>query len=104
MKEITILHLSLADFCQATNLTSETLVAIIDEGIIEPVGNHPDNWRFSIQNVAIAQRATRLHRDLRIDWPGIALAMSLLAELEKVRKENLELKRRLLRLKLSSGT
>ncbi|MFT4519328.1 MAG: chaperone modulatory protein CbpM [Halioglobus sp.] len=97
MKEITILYLSLADLCQATDTPSETLIEITDEGIIEPVGNHPANWQFSVRNVSVVQKAVRLHRDLSIDWPGIALAMSLIEELEKIRSENQQLKRRLQR-------
>ena len=97
MGDITILYLSLSDLCQATKLPSETVIEITEEGIIEPIGNSPDNWQFTVQNVAIVQKATRLHRDLEIDWPGIAMAMSLLDELELLRGENQQLKQRLQR-------
>jgi chaperone modulatory protein CbpM len=97
MADITILYLSLSDLCHATELPSETLIEITEEGIIEPIGSSPENWQFSVQNVAIAQKATRLHKDLQIDWPGIALAISLLGELEQLRSENQQLKQRLQR-------
>jgi chaperone modulatory protein CbpM len=97
MSDITILYLSLSDLCQATKLPSETVIEITEEGIIEPIGNSPETWQFSIQNVTIAQRAIRLHKDLEINWSGIALAMSLLDELELLRCENQQLKQRLQR-------
>ena len=95
MADITIVYLSLSDLCQATQLPSETLIEITEEGIIEPIGSSPEDWEFSIQNVAIVQKAIRLHSDLEIDWPGIALAMSLLDDLEQLRGENQRLKQRL---------
>ena len=100
MTDITILYLSLSDLCQATELPSETLIEITEEGIIEPIGSSPENWQFSSQTVAIAQKATRLHRDLGVDWPGIALALSLLDELEQLRGENLQLQQRLRRYRI----
>lgn len=95
MKEITILKLSLKDLCKATELSTKTVIEIAEEGIIEPIGSRPENWQFSVHYVAIAKKATRLHRDLSIDWPGVALAMSLIEELEQTRQENKKLRARL---------
>lgn len=41
----------------------------------------------------LAKKANRLHEDLDIDWPGIALAISLLDELDRIREENQQLHR-----------
>lgn len=89
--------LSLTELCLATNLPSEILIEIIEEGIIEPIGNNPNEWQFSIHTITIVQKATRLHHDLDINWPGIALSISLLEELEQLRTENHMLKKRLQR-------
>jgi chaperone modulatory protein CbpM len=48
--------------------------------------------------VAQITRAVRLHRELQVDWAGIALALELLNELEGLRRENETLRRRLERL------
>jgi chaperone modulatory protein CbpM len=45
--------------------------------------------------LTVTKKACRLHNDLDIDWAGIALAISLLDELEQLRQENRELHRRL---------
>lgn len=97
MNKQTISPLSLSELCLATNLSSELLIEIIEEGIIEPIGNNPDDWQFSVHTITVVQKATRLHQDLDINWPGIALSISLLEELEQVRCENLMLKQRLQR-------
>ena len=45
----------------------------------------------------IASKATRIHRDLAIDWADIALVLKLLGEVEVLRAENAMLKQRLSR-------
>jgi len=42
-------------------------------------------------------RATRLRRDLEINWEGVALALELLDEVQALRRENHALLRRLKR-------
>ena len=88
-------YFSFEELCYATAMSSQTVKEIINHGIIEPVGSDPDNWRFSMQMVSISKKAYRLHRDLEIDWSGIALAISLLEELEQLRDENRHLRKRL---------
>ncbi len=95
MSNVSTPLLTLMELCKATQLSSETLIDFIEVGILEPSGNQPGNWRFSHRTVAIALKATRLHQDLDIDWPGIALAISLIEELEQLRLENAQLKKRL---------
>lgn len=89
------LRLSLNELSEATALSSAVIIEIVEQGIVDPVGESPSNWRFSTQTVALAKRAFRLHKDLEIDWSGIALAISLIDELEQLREENRQLQRRL---------
>jgi len=88
-------YFSFEELCYATEMSSQTVIDIIDHGIVEPVGSDPDSWRFSMQMVSISKKAYRLHRDLEIDWSGIALAISLLEELDQLRDENRHLRKRL---------
>lgn len=97
MTNVTTLKLTLTELCQATSLRSETLIEIVEEGILEPTGDSPETWQFGSQTVSIAQKAARLHDDLDIDWPGIALAISLIEELDQLRGENQYLRQRLQR-------
>jgi chaperone modulatory protein CbpM len=104
MIKVTTLQLSLTELCQATELPRDILFEIIDEGILDPVGSSPENWQFSSHTVSVAKKAVRLHRDLDIDWPGIALAISLLEDLEQLRNENQQLKKRLQRFMSGNGS
>lgn len=90
-------YFSFDDLCSMTELSSETLLEIVEHGVVEPRGTTPESWTFSTHMVTVTKKAIRLHQDLEIDWSGIALAISLLEELEEVRKENKELERRLRR-------
>lgn len=64
--------------------------AIIEEmvayGIIEPIGASDEQWVFNYKALHRTQKALRLHQDLAINWPGIALALELLDELEELRQ------------------
>ena len=97
MGSIVALRLSLDEMCEATDTSFTSLLELVEHGIVDPEGDTPANWLFERQNIAIIRRAYRLHDDLNIDWPGIALAMDLLNELESLRAENHSLKRRLKR-------
>jgi len=97
MNTATSLKLTLTELCQATRLGSDMLIEIIEEGILEPTGSTPETWQFSNHTIATAQKAARLHNDLEIDWPGIALAISLIEELEQLRDENQQLRQQLKR-------
>ena len=54
--------------------------------VLEPRGADPREWRFSGRTVIRARRAMNLARDLRVNWPGAALALDLLDELETLRR------------------
>jgi len=86
---------SFEELCDVTELSSHIIIEIVEYGIVEPEGGDPENWKFSAEMVALAKKACRLHRDLGIDWQGIALTINLLEELEQVRAENHQLRRRL---------
>ncbi|MGH8355237.1 MAG: chaperone modulator CbpM [Pseudomonas sp.] len=83
------------EFCQLADMPGECLIEIVEQGILEPSGQAPEDWLFDAAALAIARRAARLQRDLGIDWPGIALALGLLDELEQLRAENRMLRQRL---------
>jgi chaperone modulatory protein CbpM len=88
-------HLRFDELCLAAELPEEIVVEIVEQGIVEPDGDTPEQWVFSTHMVLLTKKAVRLHQDLNIDWPGIALAISLLEEIEQLRDENKHLKQRL---------
>lgn len=79
------------------HLPEQELMAIIEHGIIEPRDTQANVWEFEPKMAEVAARAARLHRDLDIDWQGVALAIDLLEEIEALKRENQRLKVRLSR-------
>jgi chaperone modulatory protein CbpM len=47
---------------------------------------HAAEWRFSGTALRRARTALRLQRDLEINLPGVALALELLEEIDKLRR------------------
>ncbi len=88
-------ELSLEDICELAKLPTEVMITIVEEGVLEPKGEAPEEWCFDCYMLSIAKRAVRLHRDFDIDWSGIPLYLDMINELEKLRSENRTLRQRL---------
>lgn len=80
-------ELTLIDLCQACGLEAEQITVWVVEGMLEPAGAGPDEWRFDSRSLARVRVAQRLVRDLQIDPPGVALALELLDEIAALRAE-----------------
>ncbi len=78
--------LSLADLCRICAIEQQMVVAMIDEGLIEPQGESDDQWCFSAAELRRVKVAIRLQQDLRVNLPGAALIVDLLEELEELRR------------------
>lgn len=89
--------LELEELCECARLSRATLLEIIEVGIVEPQERRGETWLFGAEAVIAVRRAARLQRELELDWPAIALAMSLLEEVEALRSENERLRLRLSR-------
>jgi chaperone modulatory protein CbpM len=83
--------------CLVVEISRPELIQVIELGIVEPPGDAPENWVFDSHMLSVLRRATRLHRQLEVSWPGIALAMQLLEEVEQLQTENQRLRQRLQR-------
>lgn len=78
-------QLSLRDLCRACELPAEQVLAFIEEGVIEPHGPEPVQWRFQGICVRRVRRAYRLTEDLGVNLAGAALAVDLLEEIEQLK-------------------
>ena len=87
----TRLEMSLSDLCEVCSVTSERVVRLIDEGLVEPVGREPSEWRFSGRNVRRVVVAERLSRDLRLNAAGAAVVLDLLDEVKQLRQRLIRL-------------
>jgi chaperone modulatory protein CbpM len=77
---------SMADLCQACRITEEFVIEIVAEGIVEPIGLEPRQWRFSGRSLTRVQRVVRLQQEFEVNLPGAALALELLEEVERLRR------------------
>jgi len=91
------LELSLNDVLETLQLRESSLLKMVEHGIVEPKGSAPAEWRFDIETVCLARRATRIHRDLRVTWSAVAVIVSLVAERDQLHTENQNLKQQLTR-------
>lgn len=94
----TILILSVEELCQSCGVNVESIVEIVEHGIVEPmaqVSHSPEQWEFESTVVSVAKSAVRMKQDLGVNWEGVALALDLLSQREKLYRENEMLKRRL---------
>jgi len=78
-------ELSLDDVCAACGLTREEITAYIEQGLAEPQGPAVA-WRFSRLTVVRLRRARRLERDLGLNPAGAALALDLMAQIERLQR------------------
>ena len=82
----TRLEMSLADFCEVCTVSTERVEQLVAEGLVEPVGREPSEWRFSGHSVRRVVVAERLSRDLRLNVAGAALVLDLLDEVSQLRQ------------------
>jgi chaperone modulatory protein CbpM len=79
-------RLSLEELAEICGISAEAIIDMIDEGLLEPQGREPGEWRFRCYEVRRVQVARRLQQDLRVNLPGAALIIELLEELEELRR------------------
>ena len=78
---------SIGDLCRSCTVEIETVTLLVDEGILDPVGNDVEHWQFTVTSLRRVKTAIHLQRDLGVNLAGAALALELLdriAELERV--------------------
>lgn len=72
--------LSLSELCQICNVEVEWIMALVNEGILEPAGTQSENWFFSGIALHRVQVVRHLQRDLDVNLSGAALVLELLEE------------------------
>ena len=78
-------ELTLNELSRACSISSEWVIELVDEGVLEPIGKEQAHWRFSGTSLLRARTAMRLQRDLNINLAGVALALDLMKEIETLR-------------------
>lgn len=76
---------TLEELSAACGKPAEWILALVDEGVIEPTGSDQGHWKFSgycLRRVRVVQH---LQADLGVNLAGAALALDLLEEVEDLR-------------------
>jgi chaperone modulatory protein CbpM len=76
---------TLIELCHASQGSATQLLALVDEGVLDPAGSGPTDWVFDGRALHTARTALRLSRDLALGAAGTALVLDLLAENERLR-------------------
>ncbi len=79
-------EMSLAELCQTCAIRAETIMSMVDEGLLEPRGPVPSQWRFTGPSLRRVERVLHLQQDLRVNLPGAVLAVELLEEIERLQE------------------
>ncbi|MGF1756555.1 chaperone modulator CbpM [Photobacterium sagamiensis] len=79
--------LTLVELCRACDTHAEWVIALVEEGILDPRGDRPIHWRFETTCLRRARSAQRMEQDLGLNLPGIAVALDLLDEVERLQRK-----------------
>ncbi|MCP4471538.1 MAG: MerR family transcriptional regulator [Gammaproteobacteria bacterium] len=78
-------EMTLAQLCQACELSEAQIIELVEQGIIDPLGPEPAEWRFVSVSLRRVRITRNLQHDLGVNTPGAALALELLEEIEELR-------------------
>ena len=79
---------SLIKLSHCCDLSVDEILTMVNYGVIEPLDFQTSHirWEFNSSSVVRVQIATRLQRDLDVNLAGAALALELLDEIKKLRR------------------
>lgn len=93
-------QLSSDEFCQCCNISQAVLHELVEHSIAIPIaGQVMEEWQFTVASVSLAKKATRIQRDLAVDWTGIALILELVEQRDSLSAEVNNLQQQLRRFK-----
>ncbi len=79
--------LTLQDLCRACAAQADIIIELVDIGVVTPLGQTPEVWRFTGLHLQHAKVALRLHRDLGVNFAGAALALQLMEEVDELKAQ-----------------
>lgn len=80
-------NLSLRDICDRCYVDADTIVQLVNYGVVEPRGSSGADWRFSSTHYLRLRRAIRMQKDLELNHAGVALALELHDRIQKLQQE-----------------
>lgn len=77
---------SLSELCRICAIEESLVVAIVEEGIVEPGTGSRAGWRFSGVAVTRIQRVVQLQNEFAVNLSGAALALELFEEIARLKR------------------
>jgi len=79
--------LTVKDLSRMCAVEERHIVELVDEGVLSVIEIGTSEWRSSGAALRRTRLALRLERDLELNLAGVALALDLMEELERLRRE-----------------
>src|ERR1700692_1706120 len=79
--------LTVKDLSRMCAVDERHIVEFVEEGVLSVVEVDATEWHFTGADMRRARLAVRLEPDLKISLAGVALAIELMEELERLRRE-----------------
>jgi chaperone modulatory protein CbpM len=77
-------EISIVQLCRSCAVQAETIEAMVEQGVLEPLGKRGHHWCFPANSIKRTRIVLRLQRDLDINLAGAALAIELLERIEEL--------------------
>jgi len=69
------------ELCQCSEITELILLELVEHSIAIPLRGHDiHTWLFSVATLMQVKKATRIQRDLAVDWPALPIILQLIEE------------------------
>ena len=81
----TVYSLTLNEVSHSFGVSSQTIVEIVEEGIVNVEQPRPEEWIFDSKALQDIHTVLSLHKDLGINFAGAALALELLKEIHRLK-------------------
>jgi len=78
------LTLTTIELSRAVSASEQHIALWVSEGVLQPIGSTREEWRFTGSSLKRVRVAMRLTRDLDLNASGVALALDLLDEIERL--------------------
>lgn len=79
--------ISFIEVCHRYHIPEALLMEMIEEGFFNTPSIEQERIALNQNELRKMEKAFRLHRDLGVNLPGVALALELLEEMEHLRQE-----------------
>lgn len=77
-------YLTLGELSYSFNITRDTILHILDEGIVTAKKSNEGEWLFDGEAMRLIRTVLRLNRDLGVNFAGAGLVLQLLKEIDRL--------------------